>query len=168
MNLTFDDMYGWFEAWIGVIFLIFLGALMFFITQKVYFWQFMRVYVRWLNNVSGVYLVQVSLLLIGPQGLGHFFRCRPKLPIGWRQCCGSLTFWYGSGSADPCLWPDPAIFVLDLQDANNDKYSTNHSKWNTSSKLIHFIHCTIILVISGHVKNKQLTLLANANLLLLE
>jgi hypothetical protein len=45
------------------------------------------------------------------------------------QCCGSVTFWYwsGSGSADPCLWPvdpppdpapDPAIFVLDLQDAN--------------------------------------------------
>jgi hypothetical protein len=39
------------------------------------------------------------------------------------QCCGSVTFWYGSGSADPCLWlmdpsPDPAIFVIDLQDAN--------------------------------------------------
>jgi hypothetical protein len=35
-----------------------------------------------------------------------------------KQCCG---FWYGSGSADPCLRPmdpDPAIFVLDLQDAN--------------------------------------------------
>ncbi len=31
-----------------------------------------------------------------------------------RQCCGSMTFWGGSGSADPCLWlmdpdsvPDP-------------------------------------------------------------
>ncbi len=24
------------------------------------------------------------------------------------QCCGSMTFWCGSGSADPCLWPmDP-------------------------------------------------------------
>ncbi len=39
------------------------------------------------------------------------------------QCCGSMTFWYGSGSADPCLWqvdpyPDSAIFVIDLQDAN--------------------------------------------------
>jgi hypothetical protein len=36
------------------------------------------------------------------------------------QCCGSMTFWGGSGSADPCLWlmdPDPAIFVIDLQDA---------------------------------------------------
>ncbi len=39
------------------------------------------------------------------------------------QCSGSMTFWCGSGSgtADPCLWlmdPDPAIFVIDLQDAN--------------------------------------------------
>jgi hypothetical protein len=45
------------------------------------------------------------------------------------QWCGSMTFWCGSGSgsADPCLWlidpdsdldPDPAIFVIDLQDAN--------------------------------------------------
>ncbi len=30
----------------------------------------------------------------------------------WTQCCGSMTFWggSGSGSADPCLWlmdPDP-------------------------------------------------------------
>jgi hypothetical protein len=45
------------------------------------------------------------------------------------QCCGSMTFWWGSGSgsADPYLWlmdlypesdPDPAIFITDLQDAN--------------------------------------------------
>jgi hypothetical protein len=51
------------------------------------------------------------------------------------QCCGSVTFWCGSGSgsasADPCLSlmdpdsnpdpdaiPDPAIFVMGLQDAN--------------------------------------------------
>ncbi len=29
---------------------------------------------------------------------------------GFKQCCGSMTFWGGSGSADPCLWlmdPDP-------------------------------------------------------------
>ncbi len=38
----------------------------------------------WLNNVSGVYLVQVSLPLIGQQGLGHFFWYRTLLPIGWR------------------------------------------------------------------------------------
>ncbi len=41
------------------------------------------------------------------------------------QCCGSMTFWYGSGSgsAHPCLWlmdpdPDTAVFVFDLQDVN--------------------------------------------------
>jgi hypothetical protein len=39
------------------------------------------------------------------------------------QCSGSMTFWCGSGSgsADPCLClmdPDPAIFVIDLQDAS--------------------------------------------------
>jgi hypothetical protein len=39
---------------------------------------------RWLNNVTGVFLVEVSLLLIGQQGLGHFFRHRSLLPIGWR------------------------------------------------------------------------------------
>ncbi len=33
------------------------------------------------------------------------------------QCCGSMTFWCGSGSGDPCLWltdpdptPDPTSF----------------------------------------------------------
>jgi hypothetical protein len=39
---------------------------------------------HWLNNVSGVYLVQVSLLLIGQRSSGHFFRYRPLLLIGWR------------------------------------------------------------------------------------
>ncbi len=34
--------------------------------------------------LDGMYLVQVSLLFIGQQGLGHFFRYRPLLPIGWR------------------------------------------------------------------------------------
>jgi len=39
------------------------------------------------------------------------------------QCCGSMTFWGGSGSgfADPCLWlmdQDPAIFFIDLHDAS--------------------------------------------------
>jgi hypothetical protein len=31
-----------------------------------------------------------------------------------------MTFWCGSGSGDPCLCsdPDPAIFVIDLQDAS--------------------------------------------------
>ncbi len=39
------------------------------------------------------------------------------------QCCGSIKFWYGSGSADQYLLlmdtdPDPAIFVSDLQEIN--------------------------------------------------
>jgi hypothetical protein len=38
-----------------------------------------------------------------------------------------MTFWYGSGfgSTDPCLRlvdPDPAIFVIDLQDANKNNF----------------------------------------------
>jgi hypothetical protein len=48
----------------------------------VHFWVNVRS--RGLNNVSGVYLVQVSLLLIGQQGLGHSFRYLPLLLIGWR------------------------------------------------------------------------------------
>ncbi len=39
---------------------------------------------RLLNNVSGVNLNQVSLLLIGQQGLDNCFRYRPLLLIGWR------------------------------------------------------------------------------------
>ncbi len=31
-----------------------------------------------------MYLVQISLILIGQQGLGHVFTCRPLLTIGWR------------------------------------------------------------------------------------
>ncbi len=37
------------------------------------------------------------------------------------QCSGSMTFWGGSGSSDPCFWlmdPDPAILVIGLQDAS--------------------------------------------------
>ncbi len=40
--------------------------------------------------------------------------------LSFYQCCGSMTFWPGSGSADPCLWrmdPDPVIFVIGLQGA---------------------------------------------------
>jgi hypothetical protein len=39
---------------------------------------------RWLYNFLGMYLVQVSLLFISQQGLGHFFIYRHCLPIGWR------------------------------------------------------------------------------------
>ncbi len=46
-----------------------------------------------------------------------------------------MTFWSGSGSADPCLWlmdpgpgsdPDPAFFVTDLQDANKKQFLFKH------------------------------------------
>ncbi len=51
----------------------------------------------------------------------------------FNQCFGSMTFWYRSGSGDPCLWvmdPDPAIFVIDLQDANKKLiFSTFFSKF---------------------------------------
>ncbi len=41
--------------------------------------------IRWLNNVSGVHLVQVSLFLIVQQGSGDFFRYQHLLlSIGWR------------------------------------------------------------------------------------
>jgi hypothetical protein len=38
---------------------------------------------RWHNNVVGVYLTQVSSLLIGQQDLVNFFSNRPLLPSGW-------------------------------------------------------------------------------------
>jgi hypothetical protein len=38
----------------------------------------------WLTNVVSVYLVQISLLLIGQQGLADFFRYGPLLLISWR------------------------------------------------------------------------------------
>ncbi len=37
-----------------------------------------------LYDVTGVYLVQISLFKIGQQGLGLVFTYRPLLPIGWR------------------------------------------------------------------------------------
>jgi hypothetical protein len=44
-----------------------------------------------------------------------------------------MTFWCGSGSADPCLWlmdPDPAIFVIDVQDASKKLiFNTNFSAY---------------------------------------
>ncbi len=44
-----------------------------------------------------------------------------QLPADIKNSVVIRGIFYGSGSADPCLWPmnpDPAIFVLDLQDAN--------------------------------------------------
>jgi hypothetical protein len=47
------------------------------------------------------------------------FACKPEIEV-W-----TMTFWYGSGSPDPYLWlmdPDPAIFVIDLQDVNKNLF----------------------------------------------
>jgi hypothetical protein len=41
---------------------------------------------RWLNNVSGVYLVQVSLLLIGQQGLVDSSGIGPCFPFAGGLC----------------------------------------------------------------------------------
>jgi hypothetical protein len=53
-----------------------------------------------------------------------------RSPLTTYQCSGSMTFWCGSGYADPCLWlidpdadPDPAIFVIDLQSSLKKKIS---------------------------------------------
>jgi hypothetical protein len=40
--------------------------------------------------------------------------------IMYSQCCGSMKFWYGSGSADPYLWlmdpdPDPVISSVNFK-----------------------------------------------------
>jgi hypothetical protein len=48
----------------------------------------------------------------------------------FEQCCGSMIFWCGSGSADPCLRlmdpdPDLPLFVIDLQEANKKQFFLN-------------------------------------------
>jgi hypothetical protein len=63
-------------------FLNFLGASMIYNAKSVFL--AVNLSLRWLNNVSCLYLVQVSLLHIGRKGLIDFFRYRPLLPIGWR------------------------------------------------------------------------------------
>ncbi len=53
-------------------------------------------------------------------GTGAFLYLR----YSFRQCCGSMKFWYGSGSPDPYLWlmdpdptSDPTPFFIDFKDA---------------------------------------------------
>jgi hypothetical protein len=56
-----------------------------FIAQKVYFSR-VNASLRWLNNVVGVYLLQVSLLLIGKQGLVDFLGVGPCFPLAAGLC----------------------------------------------------------------------------------
>jgi hypothetical protein len=58
---------------------------------------------------------QVSNISVS-KGEQPFFYRKP-------QCWGSVTFWCGSGSADPYLWlkdpdPDPTPFFIVFKDAN--------------------------------------------------
>jgi hypothetical protein len=46
--------------------------------------------VHWLNNVSGVYFVHVSLLFIGQQGLGTFLQVS-AFASHWLEDCANFT-----------------------------------------------------------------------------
>jgi hypothetical protein len=52
---------------------------------------------RWLKNVVGVYLFQVSLLLIGQQDLVDFFRYRHCFPLAGGLC----KFYANAGGRQP-------------------------------------------------------------------
>ncbi len=71
--------------------------------------------------------------------------CFAHFPLD--QCCGSMTFWRGSGSADPCLWlmdpdsdPDPDIFVIDPQDAKKNNLKKSFSAYNFLKGHCHLHH----------------------------
>jgi hypothetical protein len=91
-----------------------------------------------------VYLVQVSLLLIGQQGLGHFFRYYPLLPIDWKI----VQILRHAGGKRP-IQRQP-LLVQYKQQANSLLSRHNYTP----------------LLISGNDKNKQLTLLSQRKLAL--
>ncbi len=95
----------------------------------------------------------------------HIAEHYQQVQLRSRQCCGSMTFRCGSGSADPCFWlmdpwhlgvdpysdsdpdadldpdadPDPSIFIIDLQDANKKLILKSFSAYYFLKKLlIHF------------------------------
>ncbi len=64
------------------------------------------------------------------------------------QCYGSMTFWYGSGSGDPCLWlmdPDPAIFVLTFKTPTENNFFS--SKFFCQLRYFLNVHLSKILFI---------------------
>ncbi len=66
-----------------------------------------------------------------------------------QQCSRSMKFWCGSGTGDPCLWlmdPDPAIFIIDLQDAN---------KKRIKKVLLLITFCRYIYIIFKDKKSKR-------------
>ncbi len=57
-------------------------------------------------------------------------------------CCGFMTFWFGSGSSDPCLWlmdsdPDPSVFIIVFSDANKQLIKKKISAYYFLKVLLH-------------------------------
>ncbi len=119
-------------------FLNFLGARFVYCIKGVFFT--VNGSLRWLNNVTGVYLVQVSLLLMDKLGvLGRFFRYRPLLPIGWR-------------------------IVQILPQRRRKMTNANHKQYKQLANPLLSRHHFSPLVISRNDKNKQPTLLSQNKL----
>ncbi len=67
-------------------------------------------------------LISKTLKKLVPYSI-HYRDTHPSSPDPHRyvQSSGSMTFWYGYGSSDPCHWlTDPDLFVSDLQDTNKN------------------------------------------------
>jgi hypothetical protein len=90
-----------------------------------------------LANAVSVYFVQVSLLLIGQQGLVDFFRYRPLLPIGWRIM----------------------LILRQRRRKTTNTAPTTLSAIQAASQSILLTHNYTPLVISRNDKNKQLTII---------
>ncbi len=73
-----------------------------------------------------------------------------------KQCCECVTFWYGSGSADPYQWltdpdPDPAFFVSNLKIQQKNYF---FSKFFLPITFV----CTFTVHLSSMIKsNKEVT-----------
>jgi hypothetical protein len=56
------------------------------------------------DTAEQVYISSLALLKMLKHGrAGHYLISTVYYVISFHQCCGSVTFWYGSGSADPFL-----------------------------------------------------------------
>jgi hypothetical protein len=101
---------------------------------------------RWLKNVTGVYLIQVSLLSIGQQGFGHLFGYRPLLPIGLRIV--------------------QILRQRRRKTTNTSPTTLTVLQYKQQANPLLTMHRYTPLVISGNDKNKQLTLLIQRKLTL--
>jgi hypothetical protein len=114
-----------------------------FIIQKVYFLA-VNAGLCWLNNVTGVYLVQFSLLLIRQQSLGHSSSVGPGFPLA-----GGLCKFYAIAGLKLLIQRQPLLEQY-KQQANPLLSKHNYTP----------------LVISGKDKNKRLTLSSQGKLAL--